>query len=630
VIIPEITTLNNLMLLKDDHYPDRRYIGLASPRIKIDNNNKPQIRLLRWLSPDIDTNPEHNTIGARLSIDIELSPTEQEISNTGINPGHIHPIPWIDASVELSGNGFDSVSTTVAITNLGQATIVTDIPNNTADVLAPLLSADVQFPLQATWKGHVRARLPKITIQASASYNDIKRRMAIVNPSGSSVITRSLLEASATIKISGGSDQSIENSLKEWVLDELYLKLEHQEELVIHASAADVINWPVYTSLTLGENINPEQRPDLVKKIILSRSELNKPLPTNIRVLGDFDDQLERVDIEIIDTDTNKLLQISISSNNDKQIIIGDTNHKWRYRYKLTNRSPAAWSSWSETTTSKNIIIPVSIQQTLMLEILAATIDFDKRWKSIDVKLKRVQENGEIANHRIILDKNNQQSSWRIDTNGETGNLTTELIYYAYNGLVLKKKSIIENENELIIHDPYDSQKVKRVVIPTGNGWKDVSLAMIDIKYRHDELEFSNTVELNNLGDYIEWNAPTNLPEPHSIEWRSHVSFKDGGFITSDWTETSQKLITVFIEGEKLRDIQILPVFFVIDNIQQISITITNGAFSKTLTLTDKNPVTLQIPPGPYSYSCSILLNDQSIINSERERDDDVIIIPRT
>ena len=184
--------------------------------------------------------------------------------------------------------------------------------------------------------------------------------------------------------------------------------------------------------------------------------------------------------------------------------------------------------------------------------------------------------------------------------------------------------------DQVIVVDPLDRQRVRVVLVPSGTGWDQVALAMVDLRYVDGDYTVDETVELRKLDDFVEWEAPARADGPQSIQWRRHVSFTDGRFESGAWETTGPGVVLVRVDGVARRKVQVIPVFFDPAVTRQCVVGLRSGAQTETVAITDRTQRTVSLGPGPFTWTVAWAMADGTLLPESAPQDgDDVIVLPR-
>jgi hypothetical protein len=184
--------------------------------------------------------------------------------------------------------------------------------------------------------------------------------------------------------------------------------------------------------------------------------------------------------------------------------------------------------------------------------------------------------------------------------------------------------------DQVIVTDPLDRHRVRIALVPTGTGWTDVALAMVDLRYVDGAYTVDETVELRKADDFVEWEAPARPDGPQSVQWRCHTSFADGRFESGEWQTAAPGIVLVRIEGVPRRRVQVLPVFFDAGVTRQGIVRLRSGAQTETVVISDRTQRTVTLGPGAFTWTVAWTTADGAELpESAPENGDDVIVVPR-
>ena len=481
-----IRSTDGLIAIADDSAPDRVYVALARPRAARRADGSSRVRLVRWARQSGSTDP--STSGARLTLDVEIQPTADEIAAAGLAGRDVRPLAWTDASVRLEGPQFDPVVAQVALALGTIAAVTVDLSPMAAGILAPLLQSQTVSPLQVTWSGHVLLRLPPVEVIATADVQEVRRRIEIVDANRRLTITRSVVDANARIEIRGAGNAALEKALRDWVLDELTARFTEGRSMSVHAAASDVVRWPILLATTLDDFVPPATRGALVETLILADDETGRTPALEVRALADFSGALERVDVQIERLSGGDAVELALTDASPRSVPLGTLDFRWRNRVKMKDRPSGDWGSWSESRGSTGLLIPVSTPSILAIEVLAAGIDLVDRWGSVRVVLEHEAPGASPVAHVVQLDAKHLSATWTQPLDGMRGRVKARMTFVSRQGRSVEQTIDEVANDQVIVVDPLDRQRVRVVLVPSGTGWDQVALAMVGLALRRRRL----------------------------------------------------------------------------------------------------------------------------------------------
>lgn len=631
MLVLPIHRRGEILAMDDDLAPGEPCVALARPRLSRDPQGAPRLRLVRWT---LDEGAADAT-GARLSLDVNITPDAAELAAAGLTERTSHPFPWLDASVRLEGPLFDPVEAQVSIAGNGTAVVSVDLPPTAAAVLAPLLTGDSVSPLQVTWTGHVLVRLPPIEVIATADVTEVRRRVDLVAGDRRVTTTRSVIDANAHIEIRGAGNTALEQALREWVLDELTERYARGATLTVRAAASDVVRWPIQLATTLDDLMPSTAQPmrrSLVETIVLGAADVGRLPPIAVRALGDFGGALERVDVKLQGSasSSSDAVEVALTTDAPRNVPLGTRDFRWSRRIKIKARAAGEWSAWEEVKGSTSLIVPVALPPALTIEVLTAGIDFTHRWSSVRVVLGHTAAGSEPASATIELGATRTSQTWTTPLAGARGIVTARLSYLSRNGQVIERTIDEVTGDQVIVGDPLESAQVRVGLLPAGTGWGGVACVMVDLRYADGSQTFDETVTLRTMDDFIDWEAPARPDGPRTIQWRVHASFADGRFESRPWQTSDAAVIVIRIDGVPRRDVQVLPIYFDPALTKEATVRLSSAAKTETVVLRDRTPRTVGLGAGPFSWTVQWTAIDGRVLAESSPADgDDVIVLPR-
>jgi len=626
MLVLPMQSAGDLVTLGDDAFPDQVYVSLSRPQVARDAEGRPRLRLLRWVASSDQT----RETGGRLSLDVNLAPTTAQMAAAGIGPRKALPLPWLDARVRLDGPRFEPVEAQVSLSGTGVAAFAVDLSPAAAGVLAPLLKGDNVMPLQVTWNGHVQVRLPAVEVIASGDVSEIRRRIEVAGADRQSITTRSIIDANVHIEIRGSERSALEQALRDWALDELTRRFANGLPLSVHVSASDVVHWPITLATTLDDLVAAPARVSLVETLVLDASDVGVVPPIEIRVFGDFGSRLERVDVRLQPLAGDTTIERAFTDQTPQRVPLGTTDFRWAYRVKLADRASGAWSAWAELRHATSVSIPVATPVTVAFEAVAIGLDFEQRWAAVKVETELAMLDGPPLLHTVELDAIHPSQTWTQPLDGARGRLRARVTYVSRRGETVEE--IIEDiaGDQIVVRDPYEGNEIPFVVIPAGTGWKDVALAMVDLRYTDGTHVVDETVELRTLDDLVEWRAAARPGGPRRVQWRVHVSFSDGRFESRPWQDTDTGVAVINVDAVARRTVQIIPLYFDAGAVRQGAVCLQGDSQREVVTITDRSPRSVTLPSGQFTWTIAWTSADGTAMPaSAPQAGEDVIVLPR-
>ncbi len=465
---------------------------------------------------------------------------------------------------------------------------------------------------------------------ASADITEVRRRLSLVRGDTQSIITRSVIDANAHIEIRGAANVELERVLRDWVLDELSARVAQGRGLSVHASASDVVRWPVRLQTTLDDLASGPDRTRLVETVLLDETGFGRTPPVAVRVLADFSGPLDRVDVQLEATAGGGAEELSCTDDLPRQVQLGSTTFRWRHRTRLEAQPPSGWSEWAAAN-GTSLLVPVPVWTTRSLEILAVGLDFVTRWAGVTVFLTHTAPGAAPDIDSLELAAGRTRVVWAKDVHGGVpGTLSARLVFTSRLGQVVERSLDQITGDQLIVVDPLEHARVKVGLMPAGTGWRDVAMVMVDLRYVDGAFVVEEAVELRGLQDFVEWEAPARPDGPREIQWRVHASFTDGRFQTGSWRHDDAALIVVRLDGAPRREVQVIPLYFEASAPVMATLHFTSGATVETLPIADNRTHVVSLPAGPFSWRLIWTnSNNQTIAESAPMNGDDVIVVPR-
>jgi hypothetical protein len=616
-------TRGPVLVAGDDVDASRQYVSLMRPRVSRRPDGSSLVRLVRWVR---SARPDEMA-GARLSLDIEMRPTESEIAALGVEPGRIQAMPWADATILLDGPGFDPVEATVSSAQPGRGAVAVDLSVDAAAMLAPLLEGATVSPLQVTWRGRVPVRLPAVEVIATADISEITRRVTMIGRQRSRTVTRQIIDGHAHIEIRNAGSAALEQALRDWVLDELASRLAKNQPLSVRAAAADVVMWPLELATTLDDLIPSAHRSSIVETVVLDDSELGRTPPIEVRILGEFA-TLERVDVRLTAGSTVK--ELSFTSDVPQRAAMGAAPVAWSARVKRKGQPAGEWSVPTAPAPITSVIVTVASPRARRIDVFGAGLDFGARWAAVSVVLSVSGGHGGTDTRALDLTASTPSGQWIIPAWDPEARLSAKLTYLSRFGHSIEQVIDSVPDDHLVVRDPMEGAGLRVTLLPSGTGWDTVALAMVDVTFTDGAHVAAQTLELRRLTDSAEWIVPARADGPQTIQWRMHVSHQDGRFESRAWASAPAGVIVVRLDGVPKRSVQILPIYFDVAATRSATVRLRSGAQTETVIVSDRAARSLTLPAGPLTWTVQWTRADGSQLEESAATDgDDVIVLPR-
>jgi hypothetical protein len=626
VLILPVRSLAGVLAIDDDNVPERVYVTVARPRVARREDGTSRLRLIRW-APTTGR-AESPAIGGRLTLDIDVSPTAEEIAAASLSSRTVLPMPWLDGRIRLEGPQFEAVEADAVLSPGMVSAVSVDLSADAAALLAPLLQMNAVSPLQVTWTGHVLVRLPAVEVMATADVSEIRRRIEIAGANTQTIITRSIIDANARIEIRGADNAALEQALRQWVLDQLTTNFAQGKSLTVRAAASEVVHWPIQLATTLDDFVPAASRHSLVDTTLLDGAAIGVTPPIEVRVLADFSGPLERVDIRLEAGTQSET--VSCTDDTAQYVGLDTLDFRWSDRLKLKGRSDADWTAWSDAHGSSHLLIPIFVPSTLSIDVLASGLDFTNRWASVQVVLTHDVPGATPTSDTVELSASCTSTTWTRAIDGIRGSVTVRMVYLSRQGPSIELPAVPVANDQIVVTDPLEHHQVRLSLVPAGTGWQDVALAMVDLRYVDGAYTMEEAIELRTLNDFVDWSAPARPDGPQSIQWRMHTSFTDGRFQSTDWQTAPDDVLVLRLEGKAQRQVQVLPIYFDPAATKQGTLRLHSGSQSETVVITDQTERHVTLAPGPFTWTLAWTTADGRDLADSVEHDgEDVIVVPR-
>jgi len=626
---PPLTRVGPLLRVDDDRGDRPPALCAAEPRVALDAAGRPRLRLLTW-AERASGGPDA-VRGGRLDLELDVAPRPEELATAGFDEADWTPLPLREPTVRIEGPGFDAVEVAAAGSMPTRVAATLDLPERSAGLIATAIEEVGARQIQVVWSGLLDVRLPPVEVVATADVATTRHLTERVGPGEHYRAIRSAVEATVRIEIRGGVDPEVETSLRELAIDTLTERALEGGELVFRVAAADVVAWPVRLAGSLGDLVAPELRADLVRTELLSVDEIAADHSIEVRAVGPFDGGLVRVDVEFEAATGTDVERVSLEGPEPRHIFPESRAGRWRRRVTAEGLPTSGWGPWTEHTGGSGLVLPAPVEPVLDIEVVAAALDFETRWRGVEVTLEHTPDSGGVPEGASLsLDRVRRSAMWTHRHGGLRGRVDADLVWRSRDGLVVRRRLEDVRGRVLSVRDPFEGELERVTVVPTGTGWHDVDRVMVDLRRTDGDLQHGVTLALGGLDEVAEWTTPAPSRSTAPIEWRRHAAFTDGRFESSDWVSAEPGIVAVPLMREARREVTVWPIHLEAEVTERIEVRVRSGEEEASATLRDRAPAALELPAGPWRAELVWWGRDGSEVRLDiEESDDDVLVIPR-
>ncbi len=617
------------VLIGDDATTGRPRIVGGPPRIALDPEGLPRLRLLRW-PPTADGDAGH------LAVDLTTTPAPEGLAGL---PDGTDFVEWEDATVTLQGAGIDVTGEAVlGGAPFGALSSMLDLP--AAGALERLLTGDGPGLLQAVWNGHIRARMPAVEVVAALDRSEITRRTEDIRGPARRETVRSIIRATAHINILGAGDDDLIEALSKWVADELTRRLDAGRDLQVRLSAADVISLPVRLSGTLGA-VDPSNRDRVIRRLDAVPGT-TAAAHTRVVVLADWA-VTDHVTLEV-DPDGSGAEDTTVLTVRDeapRQLDLANRAFRWRLRSTVEGVQQD-WTAWTPAAPTLSLTVPVAPPSAPPVEVVAVGLDWSARWSRVEIFLTPAgagedpvgaePQPGTVSTTGPDLVLTADRRRMTLPSTIDAAAMLASTVFWARSGTTVRGHPIPLTSHQFVIRDPL-RDVMEKTLVPVGGGWDDVALAMVDLRHVDgDQLTFE-TVPLDPGMPLAAWRIPVAAGQPGEVSWRLHASLTDGQLLQTDWATAAESVIPVDIPGGAFVDVHVVITGLAAAAAQRVTVTVTAGSTQEVVEATEPGVHTVRLPVGTVTFASTWRgLDGTSTAGPTGTTDSDTIVVtsPRT
>lgn len=531
-----MSTRGELVVLPDHADPTRSYVTLARPRLSSRTPERPSLRLVTWTATQAPRAGERE-VGGHLFLEIEVEPGLADLAAAGLSPAAAQPMPWIEAQAILDVQGAEPITSEVSVVAGGRAAFGMRLTPAQVGLLAPQLRGETVAPLQVTWVGQVKARLPATEVVATVDVTELRTHTRTRTREE----LRAHVSAHARVVITGAVDPAVEASLRAFVIDALTERVATGETALVRYSTAEVVPWPIRLSTTL--DLEGVRGIDLVTSLVLPPDELETPPPLRIQARGGFDAGVERVDVELRRGE-GEPVGVSLRSETPAWVELGGDALAERHRV-VADGVAHPWSRFRELAGLRELTIPVARPAPRTIEVLLAGLDLEHRWAAVRVELSAIDVAGQARAQVVELRTGTRAGRWALPAGTEGAEVHARTTFVSVQGLIVERGPEPVEHDQVVVRDPFGSDRIGVALVPAGPGWEGVALVMVDLRHEDGAWAHEQAVELRALSDFVQVDLPARAGGPRTLAWRVHASFADGRFAQGPWQRTETPLVLV-------------------------------------------------------------------------------------
>lgn len=536
-------TRGALVVMPDHADPTRVYATLARPRLSSHSPERPSLRLVAWTATQAPRTGERE-VGGHLFLEIEVEPGPAELAAAGLAAPQAQPMPWLEAQAILDVQGAEPITSEVSVIAGGRAAFGMRLTPLQVGLLAPLLRGDAVAPLQVTWVGQVRARLPAVEVTATVDVGELGSHATRTRDE-----LHHHVSMHARVVITGAPSPAVEASLRAFILDALTEQVVAGRTALVRHSAAEVVAWPIRLSTTL--DLDGVRRADLVTSLTLPPNELEVPPPLRIQASGGLPAGVERVDVELRRGEADgeaEPSRVSLTSDTPAWVELAGGDLAARHRV-VAGGVTHPWSRWSALAGLRELTIPVALPAPRVVEVLLAGLDLRSRWALVRVELTATDVTGQAHAHVVELREGTRAGQWALPSGTEGTRVLSRTRFTSTQGLLVERGPDPVEHDQVVVSDPFGSDRIGIALVPAGPGWDGVALVMVDLRHEDGTWVHEQAVELHALSDFVQVDLPARTGGPRTLSWRVHASFSDGRFAQSPWQRTELPLLLVSLPG---------------------------------------------------------------------------------
>ncbi|MGO1488715.1 MAG: hypothetical protein ACTHWA_09180 [Arachnia sp.] len=585
------------LLVGDDAVTGRVQVVGAPPRIALDTDGRPRLRLLRW-PPTTDSGAGH------LSMDVSTTPTTSQ--REGL-PGDVEFVRWEDAAVTLLGAGLEVTGAAVlGGAPFGAMSSLLDLP--AAAALERHLTGDGPGLLQAVWEGHIRARMPELEVVAAIDRSEITRRTAEIRGPRRHEMIRSIIRATVHVEVQGAGGEALIEALSDWAAEALTHRLDTGGDLQIRLSAADVISPPVRLASTMEPVL--ESAREWVIHHLTAVPGTTAEAHTRVVVLADWA-KTDHVSLEVDPegSGTGDTTVLTVLDEAPRQLDLAGRPFRWRLRSTVAGVQQE-WTPWTSSGPTLALTVPVAPPSERHVEVVAAGLDWSDRWQQVDVFLAPDGNRDSHTDDRAgrgtevspdaVLTGDRRRASLPVDV--DPGGLVASALFWSQSGVSVPGQPIALISDQFVIRDPL-RDVIEHTLVPVGGGWADVVLSMVDLRHIDGDRLTIEAVPLDPGMSLATWQVPAALGHRGQVSWRLHASLTDGTLVETDWADAADSVIPVEIPGGAFVDLHVVIAGLAVASAQRVTVTLTMGSTERTVTATEPGVHTIRMPSGTVTFA---------------------------
>ncbi|MBE0690491.1 MAG: hypothetical protein IH587_10270, partial [Anaerolineae bacterium] len=336
-----------------------------------------------------------------------------------------------------------------------------------------------------------------------------------------------------------------------------YLKKRYDEQSMsirFDLEQRSVIEWPISPQSTMRTFFRDMSASDLKQFVRVIRLEdpFFQTLGLQMRVFADYDQsQIDFVQVGLrysgkdFDGQTRTETETFTFTKSDSSVktwdpsLIGDAReYEYQYKVGFHGGRETPMSEWITTDMRDlNLTVPTGRVETM---VVAGDVDFANLIEHVQVRLAYEDPASNIAHEEEVI---------RLSPATPDG-LYSRLIFMEprhplqYKCLFKLKSGEVREDDEwqqhrgrqILINQPFEN--ILRVtLLPTGNGWEDISQVMVSLQYEDPahQIRQTETFALRTRDEFKIWQVQLQNKDLRTFKYSYIASFRSGATQVSDW-----------------------------------------------------------------------------------------------
>lgn len=458
-----------------------------------------------------------------------------------------------------------------------------------ASLFQALLEEEAALPIQLRLRLSLLARMPDVTVRVVVDARRLHTHVTAIiagtpghrllrSEVGPQLLQRSALEQSTTVRIEiDAGSATVEPAMLESLREQAWTRLEDTvwDSLFVQSSDGaahlgtvdlsrlhlswedrqrDVVSWQFAPSASLDVPLAAMPAAERMTTLLLDQEALQRDVTVEVRLHAPLGTELSQVEVELKHLDrTDRLLFTTSGSQTwTAPRSASAPSFAWRTRAHHLTRGPLPWSAWTPaSTTSLPIYLASQANRRLrLLGVWPASPPVDR----VEIMFSTTVGTPPPPAH---LDNGHRERELLLPDPPPTGWRATWVLS---DGTRWPGPWVpLDADTDLLIGAP-PADRCALTFVPTGPGWDQIDLAILDVDHDTDEPTPAcrQTLRLDASSHALTVDLALPRGAPQRLRHRLLARFRDGTTVLRPWQPSDERVAALHLPAAAGRSLTLL------------------------------------------------------------------------